>query len=64
MDEIAARQIDESIRRFIDEYRLRIDKREYELILSAANVVDNGINKAIIDEVYEAIRLIIFEGNF
>ncbi|VBB30647.1 unnamed protein product, partial [Acanthocheilonema viteae] len=44
------RQIDESIKRFIEDYKIRIDKKELELILSAQHVVDNGINRAIIDK--------------
>ncbi|EFO20283.2 hypothetical protein LOAG_08204 [Loa loa] len=47
---IAARQIDESIKRFIEDYKIRIDKKELELILSGQHVVDNGINRAIIDK--------------
>uniref|UniRef100_A0AAF5PY03 Uncharacterized protein n=1 Tax=Wuchereria bancrofti TaxID=6293 RepID=A0AAF5PY03_WUCBA len=47
---IAARQIDESIKRFIEDYKIRVDKKELELILSAQHVVDNGINRAIIDK--------------
>uniref|UniRef100_A0A914R966 Uncharacterized protein n=1 Tax=Parascaris equorum TaxID=6256 RepID=A0A914R966_PAREQ len=50
MAEVAARQIDESVRRFIEDSKIRIDKREPELILSAEHIVDNGINKAIVDE--------------
>lgn len=51
MATIAARQIDESIKRFIDENKIRVDRRELELVLSGEHVVDNGVNKAIIDKV-------------
>ncbi|MCP9262239.1 hypothetical protein DINM_005523 [Dirofilaria immitis] len=47
---IAAKQIDESIKRFIEDYKIRVDKKELELVLSAQHVVDNGVNKAIIDK--------------
>lgn len=57
MAEVAARQIDESVRRFIEDSKIRIDKREPELILSAEHIVDNGINKAIVDQVCIHVQL-------
>ncbi|VDK56301.1 unnamed protein product [Anisakis simplex] len=48
--EVAARQIDESMKRFVVESKLHLDKREPELILSAEHIVDNGMNKAIVDQ--------------
>lgn len=45
----AAKQIDSSMKRFLDEHKLAIEKREPELLLNGADVVDNGVNKAVID---------------
>ena len=49
--EVAAKQIDESVKRFMEQYSLDIDKLEPELILAGGDVVDNGVNKAIVDQV-------------
>lgn len=64
MAEVAARQIDESVRRFIEDSKIRIDKREPELILSAEHIVDNGINKAIVDQVCIHVQLKIMNNHF
>lgn len=48
---MASKQIDDSMNRFLLENRIRLDKREMELIVSGKDVVDNGLNKAIISNV-------------
>ncbi|TMS34444.1 hypothetical protein L596_002036 [Steinernema carpocapsae] len=48
--DMAAKQIDESIRRFLEDIEVKVDKKEPEMVLSGEYVVDNGINKAIVDQ--------------
>uniref|UniRef100_A0A1I8AQH6 Secreted protein n=1 Tax=Steinernema glaseri TaxID=37863 RepID=A0A1I8AQH6_9BILA len=48
--DMAAKQIDESIRRFLDDVEVKVDKKENEMVLSGEYVVDNGVNKAIVDQ--------------
>ena len=49
--DLSAKLIDDSINDFLELNGIRVDKREPELALSGANVVDNGVNKAIVSQV-------------
>lgn len=49
--DMASKQVDDSMNRFLLENRINLDKREMELILSGKDVVDNRLNKAIISNV-------------
>ncbi|KAI1728519.1 hypothetical protein DdX_00708 [Ditylenchus destructor] len=46
--DIASKQVDDSMNTFLTQNRIRLDKRELELVVSGKDVIDNGINKAII----------------
>uniref|UniRef100_A0A915CNU8 Uncharacterized protein n=1 Tax=Ditylenchus dipsaci TaxID=166011 RepID=A0A915CNU8_9BILA len=46
--DMASKQIDDSMNLFLMENRIRLDKREMDLVVSGKDVVDNGINKAFI----------------
>uniref|UniRef100_A0A914PKC5 Uncharacterized protein n=1 Tax=Panagrolaimus davidi TaxID=227884 RepID=A0A914PKC5_9BILA len=48
--DIASSQVDEAMNRFIMDNRIRIDKREEDMILSGEDVVHNGVNKALISD--------------
>ncbi|KAH7729845.1 hypothetical protein AAVH_02320 [Aphelenchoides avenae] len=48
--DVVSKQVDDTMNRLLLENRIRLDKRESDLALSAEDVVDNGVNKAIINE--------------
>ncbi|KAL3120725.1 hypothetical protein niasHT_008017 [Heterodera trifolii] len=48
---VASRQIDNSINRFLIKSRLRVDKREPDIVLMGKDVVDNGVNRALISNI-------------
>ncbi|KAI6206503.1 hypothetical protein M3Y94_00919300 [Aphelenchoides besseyi] len=53
--DLNAKQVDDGMNDFLMENHIRVDKREPEMALSARDIVDNGINKAIISK--SVIRL-------
>ncbi len=54
---MAAIQVDESMSRFLAEQLIEVDKKETELALAGGQVVDNGVNRAIVDEVRDDRRV-------
>nr|CAD2141893.1 unnamed protein product [Meloidogyne enterolobii] len=45
---IASKQVDDSINRFLMKNRIKLQRREPEVVLSGRDVVDNGKNRALI----------------
>ncbi|CAD5212397.1 unnamed protein product [Bursaphelenchus okinawaensis] len=56
MADISDKQVDDGFNRFLIENRIRIDKRETELALSGRDVVDNGVNKAVVSQVAQRLN--------
>lgn len=48
---MASKQVDDSMNLFLIKNRIRLDKREMDLVISGKDVVDNDVSKAIISDV-------------
>lgn len=48
---MTSKQVDDGMNLFLVKNRIRLDKREMDIVLSGRDVVDNGVNKAIISDV-------------
>ncbi|KAI6238941.1 hypothetical protein M3Y99_00625400 [Aphelenchoides fujianensis] len=53
--DLNAKQVDDGMNHFLMENHIRLDKREPELALSARDIVDNGVNRAVLSK--SVIRL-------
>jgi hypothetical protein len=63
--DLSAKQVDDSINRFMTENSIRVDKRETEMALSGGNIVDNGVSRALISKVWQILtKLKITALNF
>ncbi len=49
--DLASKQVDDSMNKFLARHRIRVDRREQEMALSGADIVDNGARKAIVRNV-------------
>ncbi|KAI6183330.1 hypothetical protein M3Y97_00477800 [Aphelenchoides bicaudatus] len=48
--DLSAKQIDDGINRFMMENHIHVDKREIEMALSGENLVENGVNRALVSK--------------
>uniref|UniRef100_A0A7E4V9T2 ULP_PROTEASE domain-containing protein n=1 Tax=Panagrellus redivivus TaxID=6233 RepID=A0A7E4V9T2_PANRE len=48
--DMASSQIDKSMTRFLNDHRVKVDKREQDMVLSGEDVIHNGVNKALVSD--------------